>query len=46
MTKYCKQENIEMNCASFCFGSKLVLPTDSPASLELKDGDIIFAQTP
>ena len=44
ITKYCKKENIGKNCLCFRFGSNFVQTDDSPVSLGIQDGDVIFAQ--
>ena len=44
MTKYCEKENIEKNCMFFRFNSDIVQPADTPESLGVKDGDVIFAE--
>ena len=46
MTKYCKKEKLNgKKCLCFRYGFDLVKPADSPMSLGIQDGDVIFAQT-
>ena len=44
MTKYCKKENTDKNCMFFRFNSDIVQPADTPESLGVQDGDVIFAE--
>ena len=44
MNKYCKKENIGKNGLCFRFGSDFVKLADTPESLGIQDGDVIFAE--